>query len=153
MVIKIARGAVIAAVYIVLCLALQPISYGVIQIRFAEALTLLPMLFPEAIPGLFIGALIANIIGPFGLVDIIGGSLTTLVAAYFTYRFKDHWLGYWSPVIFNAVFVSLYLHAFFDWPYWASVLSIGLSEAVVVLTLGYLLVKALRNYIQTGRFN
>jgi len=151
--VKIARGALIAAVYAVLCFALQPISYGVIQLRFAEALTLLPMLFPEAIPGLFVGALIANVIGPYGLVDIIGGSLTTLVAAYFTYRYKDTWFGYLSPVIFNAVFVSLYLHAFFNWPYWASVLSIGLSEALVVLTLGYLLVKALRNYIQTGKFH
>lgn len=151
--IKIARGAIVAAIYIVLCVALQPISYGVIQVRFAESLTLLPMLFPEAIPGLFIGALIANIIGPFGIVDVLGGSFATLVAAYFTYRFKDTWLGYLSPVIINAIFVSWYLHAFFDWPYWASVISIGLSEAAVVFTLGYLLVKALRNYKETGRFH
>lgn len=150
--IKIARSAIIAAIYVVLCLALQPLSYGVVQIRFSESLTLLPMIFPEAIPGLFIGALIANSFSPLGMIDIIGGSLTTLVAAYVTYRYKDTWLGYLSPVIFNAIFVSLYLHAFFDWPYWASVISIGLSEALVVFTLGYLLVKILRNYIQTGRF-
>jgi uncharacterized membrane protein len=151
--IKIARGALIAAIYIVLCLALQPISYGVIQVRFAESLTLLPMIFPEAIPGLFIGALVANVIGPFGIIDVLGGSFTTLVAAYFTYRFKDTWFGYLSPVLFNAIFVSLYLHAFFDWPYWATVVSMGISEALVVFTLGYFLVKALRNFIKTGRFH
>jgi uncharacterized membrane protein len=151
LVIKIARGALIAAIYIVLCLALQPLSYGHLQIRFAESLTLLPMIFPEAIGGLFIGALVANSFSPFGLVDIIGGSLTTLVAAYVTYRFKDTWLGYLSPVIFNAIFVSLYLHTFFNWPYWALVISIALSEALVVFTLGYLLLKALRNYLKVNR--
>ena len=150
--IKIARGALIAALYIVLCVVLQPISYGVIQIRFAESLTLLPMLFFEAVPGLFLGALVANILGPLGLIDVVGGSLATLVAAYLTYYFRDTIIGYFSPVVVNAVFVSLYLHLIFKWPYWATVLSIGLSEALVVFTLGHLMVKSLRYYIKTGRF-
>lgn len=150
--IKIARGALIAALYIVLCVVLQPISYGVIQIRFAESLTLLPMLFFEAVPGLFLGALVANILGPLGLIDVVGGSLATLVAAYLTYYFRDTIIGYLSPVVVNAVFVSLYLHLIFKWPYWATVLSIGLSEALVVFTLGHLMVKSLRYYIKTGRF-
>ena len=149
---KIARAALIAAIYIVLCFALQPLSYGVVQVRFAESLTLLPMLFPEAVPGLFIGALVANSFSPLGIVDILGGSLATLAAAYVTFRFKDSWLGYLSPVIFNAVFVSLYLHVFFEWPYWATVVSIGLSEALVVFSLGNFLIKSLRSYIQTGKF-
>jgi uncharacterized membrane protein len=150
--IKIARGALIAALYIVLCVVLQPISYGVIQIRFAESLTLLPMLFFEAVPGLFLGALVANILGPLGLIDVVGGSLATLVAAYLTYYFRDTIIGYLSPVVVNAIFVSLYLHLIFKWPYWATVLSIGLSEALVVFTLGHLMVKSLRYYIKTGRF-
>ncbi|WP_227763006.1 QueT transporter family protein [Zhaonella formicivorans] len=144
--IKIARAGLIAAIYIVLCIALQPLSYGVVQIRFAEALTLLPMLFPEAIPGLFIGALVANLYGPVGMVDVIGGSLTTLVAAYGTYFFRNSVLAYLSPVVLNAIFVSLYLHLFFEWPYWATVLSIGLSEALVVFTLGHLLITVLKRY-------
>lgn len=142
--IKVARAGLVAAIYIVLCVVLQPISYGVVQFRFAEALTLLPILFPEAIPGLFLGALVANLLGPVGIVDVIGGSLTTLVAACCTYLFRNSILAYLSPVVLNAVFVSLYLHLFFKWPYWATVLSIGLSEAVMVFTLGHLLITWLK---------
>ncbi|MDS1030555.1 QueT transporter family protein [Bacillota bacterium LX-D] len=152
MVIKIARAGLIAALYIVLCLALQPLSYGIVQIRFAESLTLLPMLFPEAIPGVFVGALVANSFGGLGLVDIIGGSLTTLLAAYVTYVFRNSIIAYLSPILFNAIFVSLYLHVIFKWPYWATVLSIGLSEAFVVFTLGHLLITVLKRFAKTGRF-
>lgn len=143
---KVIRAGLIAAIYVVLCVVFQPLSYGVVQVRFAEALTLLPILYPEAIAGLFVGVLIANIFGGLGLADILGGSFTTLVAAYFTYQFRGTLLAYLSPVVFNAVFVSLYLHLLFNWPYWATALSIGLSEALVVFTLGYLLITVLRKY-------
>lgn len=143
---RIAKGAIIAAVYVVLCLAFQPLSYGVIQIRFAEALTLLPILYIEAIPGVFIGALIANVFGGLGLVDIIGGSLITLIAAYFTYQFRNSILAYFSPVVFNGLLVSAYLHLLFQWPYWLTVFSISLSEALVVLTLGRGLIHLLEKY-------
>ncbi|MFA5535982.1 MAG: QueT transporter family protein [Bacillota bacterium] len=142
----IAKGAIIAAVYVVLCLAFQPLSYGVIQLRFAEALTLLPLLYVEAIPGVFLGALIANIFGGLGLVDILGGSFVTLIAAYFTYQLRDSFLAYLSPVIFNGFLVSAYLHLLFGWPYWLTVFSISLSEALVVFTLGRGLVHLLRKY-------
>lgn len=140
------RGALIAAVYVALCLVFQPLSYGVLQLRLAEALTLLPILYVEAIPGLFIGALIANIFGGLGLVDIICGSLITLLAAYATYLLRDSRLAYLPPVVFNGLFVSAYLHLLFNWPYWLSVLSISASQAVVVFTLGHLLVTLLKKY-------
>jgi len=146
--VSLARAALIAAVYVVLCLALQPISYGVIQLRVAEALTLLPILYVEAIPGLFVGAFIANIFGGLGLVDIVCGSLITLMAAYATFLLRDSRLAYLPPVVFNGLFVSAYLHLLFGWPYWLTVLSISASEALVVFTLGHLLVTFLRKRVR-----
>lgn len=143
---SIVRGALIAAVYVVLCLAFQPLSYGVMQLRLAEALTLLPILYVEAIPGLFIGALIANIFGGLGLVDIVCGSLITLMAAYATFLLRDYRWAYLPPVVFNGLFVSAYLHLLFGWPYWLTVLSISASQAAVVFTLGHLLVTFLKRY-------
>ena len=140
------RGALIAAIYTVLCIALQPISYGAIQLRVAEALTVLPIVYKEAIPGIFIGVLLANIFGGFGLADIVFGSLTSLAAAYLTYRFRHSFAAYLFPVVLNAFIISVYLHALANLPYWATVLSIGASEAVVVFFLGYPLVRFLRKY-------
>lgn len=140
------RGALIAAIYTVLCIALQPISYGAIQLRVAEALTVLPILYKEAVPGIFIGVLLANILGGLGLADIVFGSLTSLVAAYLTYRFRRSFVAYLFPVVLNAFIISIYLHALANLPYWATVLSIGASEAVVVFALGYPLVRFLRKY-------
>ncbi len=142
---KLVRAAIIAALYVVLVWLLAPVSFGPFQFRAAEALTLLPMLFPEAIPGLYIGVLLANTLGGLGLWDIFGGSLVTLLAAYITWRYRDKPLiAYLSPIVLNAFLISLYLHYVFTLPYWALVLSIGASEAVVVLALGVPLLKALR---------
>jgi uncharacterized membrane protein len=141
-----ARSALIAALYTVLCIALQPISYGAIQLRVAEALTVLPILYKEAIPGIFIGVLLANVFGGLGMADIVFGSLTSLVAAYLTYRFRKSFVAYLFPIVLNAVIISVYLHALANLPYWATVLSIGASEAVVVFGLGYPLIKVLHKY-------
>ena len=73
-------SAVIAALYAALTLLLAPISYGPIQLRLSEALTLLPILLPEAVPALAIGCLLANILGGATIFDIIFGTLATLLA-------------------------------------------------------------------------
>ena len=143
--VAIARAGIIAALYIAVTLVLLPVSFGPLQLRVAEALTVLPILFPEAIAGLFIGVFFANIFGGLGLVDILGGSFITLVAAAVTYRFRHNIIAYLSPVLFNAFLVSLYLHALFEWPYWLTVLSIGASQALVVFGLGFPLVRLLKN--------
>lgn len=141
-----ARGALIAAVYTVLCVALQPISYGAVQLRIAEALTVLPILYKEAVPGIFIGVLLANIFGGQGLADIVIGSLTSFAAAYLTYRFRRSFVAYLFPIVLNAVIISIYLHVLANLPYWVTVLSIGASETIVVFALGYPLVRLLRKY-------
>jgi len=143
---KLARGAAITALYVVITYFLAPVSFGPIQFRAAEALTVLPILFPEAIPALFLGVLLANIIGGLGLVDIVGGSLVTLLAAYVTYKNRDNIFAYLSPILFNAFLISIYLHILFELPYWLNVIQIGLSEAAVVLILGVPLIKYLKKH-------
>ena len=80
-----AQAAMIAAIYVVLTIVFAPSSFGEVQVRIAEALTILPVFTPAAIPGLFIGCLIGNILGGALLPDIIFGSLATLIGALFTY--------------------------------------------------------------------
>ncbi|NLB18379.1 MAG: QueT transporter family protein [Syntrophomonadaceae bacterium] len=138
------RAGIIAALYVALCLVFNATSFGVIQFRPAEALTMLPILFPEAIPGIFIGVLIANLFGGVGLVDIIFGSLISLVAAYLTWTWRYNLLAYLSPIVLNAFLVSLYLHVFFNTPYWYMVLSIGISQSIVVVLLGVPLITYIR---------
>ena len=134
---RIARAGIIAAIYIILVFVFQAISFGPIQFRVAEALTLLPMVYPESIGGLYVGALLSNILGGQGPWDIFGGSFVTLLAAYLTYRYKGRLIGYASPIVLNAFLVSLYLWYILDLPaYWPLVLSIGLGQSVVVLALG-----------------
>lgn len=130
------RGALVAAAYVAVSYVLAPISFGPFQFRLAEGLTLLPMIFPEAVAGLFVGCLVTNLIGPYGLPDIVFGSLVTLVAAVITRAFRRSPVAYLSPVVLNAVFVSAYLTFLTGVPYWTLVLSIGASEAVSVLAVG-----------------
>jgi uncharacterized membrane protein len=143
---KIARGAAITALYVVITYFLAPVSFGPIQFRAAEALTVLPIIFPEAVPALFLGVLLANVIGGLGLIDIIGGSLVTLLAAYVTYKNRDNVFAYLSPILFNAFLISIYLHTLFGLPYWLNVIQIGLSEAAVVIILGVPLIKYLKKH-------
>ncbi|NLW43638.1 MAG: QueT transporter family protein [Syntrophomonadaceae bacterium] len=141
---KLTRAGLIAALYVALCLVFKATSFGIIQFRPAEALAVLPILYPEAIAGIFVGVLLSNILGGLGLVDIILGSLISLAAAYLTWYLRHSMLAYLPPIILNALLVSLYLHSLFNYPYWVSVLSIGISQTVVILLIGYPLINYLK---------
>lgn len=96
----------IAAVYAVLTLNLPIPQYGAIQLRVAEALTVLPFLFPAAVPGLAAGCFLANLLGSPFVLDWIFGTLATLLAGVWTTRLHTRWLAPWPPVICNAVIVG-----------------------------------------------
>ena len=140
------RAAAIAAIYVALCLALAPISYGPLQVRISEAMTLLPMIWPEAIMGLSVGALIANLMGPVGIIDVVFGTIATLIAALITYRFRGKLAGYAAPILLNGLIVGGYLPFVYGMPYvslWgmdltvpASMMAVAAGEAVAVLVLG-----------------
>ena len=80
-----AEAAVIAAIYALLTIVLAPISYGAVQVRISEALTVLPFFTPAAVPGLFVGCIAANIMSPYGLADLIFGSAASLIGAIGSY--------------------------------------------------------------------
>ena len=89
-----ATAAVVGAAYAVLSIfgSVFGVTFGPVQCRFAEALCVLPFFFPETAGGLFVGCLITNLLSPYGLLDIVIGSLTTLLAAVLTARCKRKWL-------------------------------------------------------------
>ena len=104
---SIVRAGLIAALYVVLTLVFQPISFGAIQFRVAEALTLLPILTADAVPGLFVGCLIANAMGGGVWFDVALGSLATLLAALCTRKFRSRPpLAAIFPTIFNGLIVG-----------------------------------------------
>ncbi len=135
------RAGVIGALYAAVTLLLAPISYGNIQCRVSEALCILPWFFPETTWGLFIGCLLANILGGNGPLDIIFGSLATLFACLITARVKPRGLALLPPVIVNAVMVGAMLaYVFTPDTFWASfpvfALEVGAGEAVAMYVLG-----------------
>lgn len=142
----ITKASLIAAIYIVLVLIqIIPIpfanlTFGPVQLRLAEGLTLLPLVESAAIPGLFIGCLLANLVlapySGFGLLDIIGGSLVTLLAAYLTSKMKNKFAGIIPPVVLNGLIVSIWVSYFTKVPYLYTVLGIGLGELASVLIFG-----------------
>ena len=106
----IANGAMIAAIYVVLTLLLAPISYGAMQVRISEALCILPMFTSAAIPGLFVGCLLANLLGGAVIWDVIFGSLATLIGAVGSYLLrKNRWLVPIPPIAANVVIIPLVL--------------------------------------------
>lgn len=142
----ITQAGIIGSLYAALTILFAPISYGPIQVRVSEALTVLPFITPAAIPGLFLGCVVANLYGGLGLYDIIGGSICTLLAACFTYllsRTKKPVLAPLPPVLINAFGVSLYLHFLFDLPYVLTVFYIAVGEIIACYFLGYPLLKFL----------
>jgi uncharacterized membrane protein len=142
-----ARGAMIGALYASVTMIFQPISYGPVQLRVSEALTLLPCLWPESVPGLFIGCVVANILGGFGPWDIFLGSLATLIAGTMTCLAPNRMLAAAAPVAVNGLIVGGYLSFLVGMNIIASVLYVACGEAIACFALGIPLVRFLE---QTG---
>lgn len=140
------KASLIAAIYIVLTLVqslplpLASLTFGPIQLRVAEGLTLLPLVESAAIPGLFVGCLITNLLisyySGFGLIDIVGGSLVTLIAAYITSKMKNKYTGMIPPVLLNGLIVSIWVSYFTKIPYIYTALGIASGELASVAIFG-----------------
>ena len=146
----IAQAAMIAAIYVVLTFAFAPFSFGEVQVRIAEALTILPVFTPAAIPGLFVGCLIGNITGGGILPDIIVGSLATLIGACFTYalRNKSKFLAPIPPIVANMILVPFVLRYGYmvPLPIPFMMLTVGIGEVISCGILGILLYTVLNKY-------
>ena len=143
----IVQAGVIAALYAALTLVLAPIGFGQIQFRAAEALTILPIYTPAAIPGLTVGCLLANGIGvAMGVnsmpMDILFGTLATLLASmcsYFVRKVRFREIPLWSffpPVLWNGLIVGWELWWFLRLPFWISAFFVAAGELAVCAVLG-----------------
>ena len=119
------QGGIIAAVYAALTLITPIFSYGVGQVRISEALCVLPFFTPAAIPGLFVGCALANLGSPFGIIDIVCGSVATLLAAFATSKVKNKWLAPLPSVLLNGLIVGLMLAQVLGYPWWAAILYVA----------------------------
>ena len=154
-------AALIAAVYAALTMLLP--AYGEIQLRVSEALTVLPFLFPAAIPGLAVGCFIVNLFSPYPL-DILFGTLATLLACLMTRHMPNRWLAPLPPVLCNALIVGAEIAWYatgFGPGFWTAyafnIVTVGLAELIACFVLGELLltvlprVPVLRPYIPEQR--
>ena len=132
---QLVRGALIAALYAALTIFLAPISFGSIQFRLSEVLTVLPFIMPEAVPGLTIGCLLANWLGGSTIFDIIFGTIATFLAAFITSKTKNMWLAPLPAVVSNGVivgFVVTLMTVDFTLSAYALIaLSISISEFII----------------------
>ncbi|MDE6419774.1 MAG: QueT transporter family protein [Lachnospiraceae bacterium] len=144
------QAAMIAALYVVFTLiaAALGLSSMQVQIRFSEALTILPYFTPAAIPGVFIGCLLSNILAGGALLDIIFGSLATLIAAVGTYLLRrQKWLAPLPPIMANTLVVPFVLKAAYGiGPVWLSFITVGAGELLSAGVLGMLLLFVLEKY-------
>ncbi len=143
------QAAAIAAIYVVLTVVFAPLSFGEIQIRFAEGLTVLPYFTPAAIPGLFIGCVIGNFLGGAIPVDILCGSLATLAGALLSYGLrKQKLLVPLPPIVANTLvvpFVLCYGYGI-NLPIPFLMLTVGVGEVISCGVIGLILLFALERY-------
>ena len=150
------QAATIGAIYVVLTLLFAPLSYGEVQVRFSEALTILPYFTPAAIPGLFVGCILSNLLGGAIPVDIIFGSIATLLGALGTYFLRKKKFVYTlPPVIANIIIVPLVLRYGYgfttiykgvDISLLFNAVTVGIGEIISICVLGSLLKGILSKY-------
>lgn len=141
-----ARAAVYAALYAVLTLSpgLNALAYGPVQFRLSEALMVFACVDPAAIPGLTIGTALGNLNSPMLVVDVIFGSLLTLVAAALMHRIGPRLVALLVPVIVNGLGVAAMLAVVLDLPFWASAVWVGAGETAVMATGGAVMLVLVR---------
>lgn len=146
-----ARAASIAALYVLLTLVFAPISSGLMQCRVSEALCVLPYFTSAAVPGLFVGCALANLLTGAPLYDVLFGSVATLLAALCTYWMRRRVTKYLSPlpsVLFNALIVGALLVYVYQVgvPYWVAAAYVGVGQAIACFVLGIPLLAVLERF-------
>lgn len=153
----IVQAGVIAALYVVLTFIANALGLAsnAIQVRFSEALTVLPFFTPAAIPGLTIGCLLANILTGCALPDIIFGTLATLIGAVFTHLLrKSKWLAPIPPIAANTLIIPFVLYyAYGIKPLWFSFITVGIGELISCGILGLILLNIVKKYSKYLQFD
>ena len=140
------QAAIIAAIYVALVYIFSPISFGAVQVRIAEALTVLPFFTPAAIPGVTIGCFLSNLLMGSDPLDVVFGSLATLIGAVGSYKLRNNkFLVPIPPILANTIVVPWVLKIAYaeSAPIPLMMLTVGLGEVVSIGILGMLLLVAL----------
>ena len=140
------QGAIIASLYVVLTMVFAPISFGAMQVRIAEALTILPLFTPAAIPGLFIGCIVANLLGGAVVLDVVFGSIATLIGAWVGYLLRNNrWLVPLPSVMSNSLIVPFVLRFGYavELPIPLMALYVAIGEVLGCYVLGEMLASVL----------
>ncbi|MGI6004835.1 MAG: QueT transporter family protein [Christensenellales bacterium] len=133
----ICKSALVAAIYTALTMALAPISFGLTQVRIAEAMSVLPAFGTYGIAGLFIGCALSNLLGGFGVLDVVLGSLATLIAAVLARKLRKYpYLIPLPAVVVNAFMVGYVLHVALGTPYLLAFGTLFVEQAVACYALG-----------------
>lgn len=144
------QAAMIAAMYVVLTYLANAmgLANGAIQVRFSEALCVLPYFTSSAVPGLFVGCVISNFLTGCALPDVIFGGAATLIGAVVTLKFRNNkWMAPVGPIISNAVIVPfVLLYAYGVKPLWFSFVTVTIGEIISCGVLGMILLFALDRY-------
>ena len=142
------QAAMIAAIYVALTYVFAPISFREVQVRIAEALTVLPVFTAAAVPGLFVGCVLGNLLGGALLPDVIFGSLATLIGAFFTRKLRNlnPFLAPLPPILSNTLIVPFVLRYAYsiDLPIPLMMLTVCIGEILSCGVLGMLLYYALK---------
>ena len=144
---RITQGAAIAAVYVALTMIVAPIAFGPVQFRISEALCVLPYFLPSAVPGVTIGCFLANLLCGAAPLDIVFGSLATLIGAVGSYYLgkKSKWLVCVPPILANTIIIPWVLRYAYDStdliPY--AMVTVGIGEILAIGVLGNILLLAL----------
>ncbi|MDD3171054.1 MAG: QueT transporter family protein [Bacilli bacterium] len=141
---RILRLAIVAALYVVLTVSLSFLSYGDIQFRVAEILILLCFFKKDYGISLVIGCAVANMFSPMGIVDVIFGTIATIISVLFIMKCHNLIIASLFPVIFNGVIIGLELYYVLELPLIMSMISVAIGEAVVVMIFGNLIFFRLR---------
>ncbi|MCI8727744.1 MAG: QueT transporter family protein [Hungatella sp.] len=143
------HGAVIAAIYTVLTMLFAPISFGPVQFRISEALCILPFFTPAAIPGLFLGCFLSNLLCGSAMLDVVFGSIATLIGALGSYRLRrTMWAVCIPPIVSNTVIIPWVLRYAYGSADLIPVamLTVGIGEILAIGVLGNMLLMMLKRY-------
>lgn len=139
------QNAIIGALYVALTLIFAPISYGAVQFRISEALIMLPFYNKRWIPGIVIGTLIANMFSPLGLVDVLFGTVATLISVVLMSRTKNIFLAVLAPTVTNGIIIGTQLNLLFGAPLLPSMIYVAVGELVVVTAAAFVFKGLRRN--------
>ena len=138
---KLVRLAIVAALYFVLTVGLAPISYGSLQFRVSEVMTLLAFIDPFYIPGLVLGTVLANLFSPLGFIDVIFGTVATFISVFMMSRTKNIFLASLWPVVVNGIIIGIELFIMFGVPLVIGISEVAIGEFVVVSVVGVIIFK------------